>query len=135
MKLTDPQRNRAERVREILNVQTFTDPFPPFDLTDALGMILEGTETLVEPDEMGQRFNAAWKAYAAIWGMEHNTACQQAVGDDELWDRVKQHPNGREVVAAILSRIHAVQGAIVPGMEVEVDVGDILVDHQIEPVE
>ena len=132
MKLTDEQRDRAERVREILNIQDFSDPFPAFDFTDALGAIIEGSETLANPQEMSGRFNAAWQAYAGIWGVELNRACQKAVGDEALWKRVKDAPNGQDAVAAILTRIQAVHGEIVPGMNIEIDVGDILVDHQIE---
>lgn len=132
MKLTDRQRDKAEQVRGILDVQQFVDCFLHFDLTDSIGRILEGAERLIQPDEMARQFNLAWNAYASIWNGELNAVCQNAVGDKALWERVKKHPNGREAVSGILDRILAVHGEIVPSMKIEVDVSDILVDCQIE---
>lgn len=133
MDMTDEQCAKARLVRDILDVQAFSDPFLPFDFTDAIGAIMDGVEKLAKPDEMGQRFNAAWSAYARIHANEYQSAVVQALGDDKaLWEQVRGHPNGCDATSEILDRIQAVHGDITPGMEVDgIDVSDILVDHQI----
>lgn len=131
MKLTSEQTRLAEEVRKIMDWGKFADPFPAYDLADTIAVILDGVNSLAPGEDMGERFNAAWAAYMAIWKMEHDAAIVSAIGDQMLWDRVKRHPNGREALIDILTRIQEAHGRITPGLEVEVDVSDILQAHQI----
>ena len=107
-------------------------PFPPFDFVDALAVVVDGANKLVDSDEMATRFTAAWHAYASVFTTEHGRIVEGVVGDAALWQRIRAHPDGREAVAEIIERIHAVHGEIVPGMDVELDVTDILTGHQIQ---
>lgn len=132
MGITDAQRVKAEKLRELVDVQGFSDVFMAFDFIDAIAVILDGVENLTGPQDMAQLFNAAWHSYAAVTGSEHGAAILAAVGGDvALWNRIKEHPKGREAVSEILTRIQAVHGHVKPRMEVDVNVSDILLDHQI----
>lgn len=128
-KLTDRQTEIAISVRELAKTPE-NDSWGDFvDFTRAVATMIEGVEALIHPSEMQTRFSQAWQAYANLWGTEHNRIIRDCLGSDEEFERIKAHPNGRNVIGRILSRVKEVHGDITPGMAVNVDVADILFDE------
>jgi len=98
------------------------------DFTRAIAALIEGAETLARPADMHGLFSEAWKASAKLWTTENNRIIQSCLGDE--YERVMNHPNGRNVKGRILSRVKEVHGNLTPGMIVDdVDVDDILLDE------
>ena len=99
------------------------------DFTRAIATLIEGAETLTRPQDMHSRFSVAWKASAKLWTASNNRIIRNCLGSQEEYDRVMNHPNGRNARGRILSRVKEIHGELTPGMDVDVDVGDILIDE------
>ena len=128
--LTDRQTDIAIAIREVVKTPD-SEAWACFtDFTRAVATMLEGAEGLIHTTEMQQRFARAWEAYAPkLWSTEHNRIVRDCLGSQEEFDRVKAHPNGRAAIVRILSRVKEIHGDLTPGMSIDVDVGDILIDE------
>lgn len=127
--LTDRQTDIAIAIREVVKTPD-SEAWACFtDFTRAVATMLEGAEGLIHITEMDKRFKGAWQAYANMWAAEHNRIIRDCLGSQKEFDRVRSHPNGRAAIGRIMSRIREVHGEITPGMNVDVDVGDILIDE------
>lgn len=133
--LNNRQTEIAIAIREIVKIPD-NESWGAFnDFTRAIATMIEGAETLTQPIEMNKRFGRAWKSGAQIWSIENRRIVQDCLGGEEKYNEVRTHPNGNKTIRRILSRIKEVYGDLTPGMTVDVDVGDILVDELGEPEE
>jgi hypothetical protein len=128
--MTENQLAKAEKVREIFNIQEFSDVFTALDFSDAMGLVLDGVDGLENPDIMQAKFVHAWKQYAMVWIVECNAALKVAVGSDDRWEQMKSHPEGITIGQRILERI-STDGRISKRMEVTTKVDDILAEYGI----
>lgn len=127
--LTDRQCDIAVALREVVKIPD-TEAWGAFtDFTRVVSMMLEGAEKLIHPVKMQIFFAQAWESYAAVWSSEHNRILRDCLGGQKEFDRVKSHPNGRKVMGRILSRVIETHGELMHGMEVDVEVGDILLEE------
>lgn len=99
------------------------------DFTRAIAALIEGAETLTRPKDMHKKFSIAWKASAELWTAANDRIIRNCLGSQEEYNRVMNHPNARNARGRILSRVKEVYGDLTPGMEIDVDVGDILIDE------
>jgi hypothetical protein len=90
--------------------------------------MLASAENLADPPEMQKMFSAAWDAYSGLWGDEHERVMIDCIGSKSEYDRIKDHPEGRKAILAIMDRVKETHGDLAPGEDGKVDVGDILVD-------
>lgn len=126
---TERQTDFAIAIREIAKTPS-TDSWGAFtDFTRAIASMLEGAEGLVHPFEMNKRFAGAWRDYAKFYQEENHRILRDCLGGQKEYDRVRNHPNGRTAIQRIQGRIKEIHGGLTPGMEVNVDIGDILVDE------
>ena len=123
---TERQTDFSIAIREVANTPDNESWGAFTDFTRAVSTMLEGAESLVHPTEMQKRFAGVWEAYAKMWTTEHNRIVRDCLGSQQEFDRVKNHPNGRTAIGRILNRVKEVHGELTPGMNVDVDVGDIL---------
>ncbi|KKL52399.1 hypothetical protein LCGC14_2285830 [marine sediment metagenome] len=132
----DAERRTAERrtdfaiaLRQIAKSPS-NDSWTAFtDLITAVSSILEGAEGLIPPQEMQARFAAAWQASAKVWQAEIPRIVGDCLGGPEEFERIRSHPNGGNVIGRILTRVREVHGDLTPGMVVDIEVGDILVEE------
>lgn len=131
-RLTDRQIEVSIGVREIVKIPD-GDSWGPFtDVMRAMSQMIEGTESLVNPGEMQKRFSRAWELYAKMWAGEHNRIVRDCLGGSQReFERVRSHPNGKAAIGRILTRVREVHGELTPGMEIDVNVGDILDDLEL----
>lgn len=127
--LTDRQADFAIAIREVSKTPDNEAWGACTDFTRAVATMLEGAESLIHPSEMDKRFKAAWEASAKLWTTEHNRIVRDCLGSQKELDRVRAHPNGRAAIVRILSRVKEIHGELTPGMSIDVDVGDILIDE------
>ena len=127
--LTERQTDFSISIREVAKTPDNESWGAFIDFTRAVATMLEGAESLVHPTEMQKRFAGTWEAYAKMWSTEHNRILRDCLGSQKEFDRVRSHPNGRSAIGRILSRVKEIHGELSPGMSVNVDVGDILVDE------
>ncbi len=128
--LTDRQAELSVAIREVANIPD-NDSWGPFgDFTRAVACMIDGAEGLRHPSEMQKRFAGAWAAYAKMWATEHNRIVRECLGGSQKeLERVKSHPNGRAAIGKILNRVKEVHGDLTPGMAINVNVGDILLEE------
>lgn len=128
--LTERQIELAIAIREVTKTPT-NDSWGAFtDLTRAVAQIVEGAESLIHPTEMQKRFARAWESHAKMWLGEHDRIIRDCLGGSQKeFDRVRSHPNGGTAIRRILSRVKEVYGELTPGMKVDVNVSDILIDE------
>lgn len=124
--LTDRQTDFSIAIREIAKIPDGESWGVFTDFLRSISLTIEGAESLIPPTDMQVRFAGAWEAYAKMWGAEHNRIVRDCLGSQKEFDRVRNHPNGRSAIGRILSRVKEIHGELTPGMEVNVDVKDIL---------
>lgn len=131
MKLNARQMEIATAIREITQVPDNESWGDFTDLMRAFACMIEGSENLVKPKIMQQHFQHAWDASAKLWMFENNRILRDCLGGQEDFDRVAEHPNGRDAFGRILQRVREVHGNLSPGMVVAVNVDDILEELDI----
>lgn len=99
------------------------------DLLRVIATVIEGAEDLLNPREMDKRFKAAWMTYARLYKSEHHRMMRDCLGGQAEFDRVNSHPNGHNALCRIMERILRTHGELKPGMVVDVEVGDILLEE------
>lgn len=132
MELTNRQIEVSAAIREIVNIPGGESWGKFTDVMRAMSQMLEGAESLVHPAEMQKRFSRAWESYAGMWAGEHNRIVRDCLGGSQQeFERVRNHPNGKAAIGRILTRVKEVHGELTPGMEIDVNVGDILDDLEL----
>lgn len=127
--LNDRQTEIAIAIREVAKIPD-SESWGAFnDFTRAIATIIEGAETLTRPQEMNKRFGSAWQAAAKIWSTETHRIILDCLGSEEEYQRISHHPNGHKTIKRILSRVKEVHGNLTPGMEIDVDIDDILIEE------
>lgn len=126
---TERETDFAIAIREVANTPDNESWGVFTDFTREVSRMLEGAEGLVHPTEMQKRFAGAWELYAKMWTTENKRIVRDCLGSQEEYDRIKGHPNGRSAIVRILSRVKEIHGELTPGMNVDVDVKDILMDE------
>ena len=99
------------------------------DFMRAIAEMVEGAEALIHPAQMQKRFARGWESYARLWAGVHNQVIRDCLGGEEEFERMRNHPRGKAVICRILNRVREVHGALTPGMEVDIDIDDILLDE------
>lgn len=127
--LTERQSEVAIALREVAKTPN-SEAWGAFtDFISSVAQIVEGVESLINPFEMQKRFAGAWEACAKIWMDENYRIVRDCLGSDAEFERVRNHPNGRTAIGRILNRVREVHGELTPGMVINVEVGDILVEE------
>lgn len=127
-KLTDRQAEIAIAVREVAKTPDNESWGAFVDFTRAIAAMIEGAESLAHPLDMQKRNRVVWEAYSKMWLQAHDQIVKDCLGSQREFDRVKSHPEGKDAIARILSRVKEVHGELTPGMEVNVNVGDIIAE-------
>lgn len=128
--LTERQTELAIVIREATKTPRDEASWGPFtDFMRSIAEMVEGAETLIHPAQMQKRFARGWESYARLWGGVHNQIIRDCLGSEEEFERVRNHPKGKTVICRILNRVKEVHGALTPGMEVDIDIDDILLDE------
>lgn len=137
MRLNDNQQEKAIGLRELLTKarpEGAVEWAAYMDFTRALGKMLDGADHIQMPTEIKQVFDQAWKAYIRLWGALNNRILTEALGDEELLNKVKEHRNGKTIVNRILQRIKEQNGGVITS-EVDArstEVTDILSEEMDE---
>lgn len=119
---------KADIVCEHLRPDLFAQQGLALDFGKALGAMLDGAEQLAHPKSMHSIFQTAWVAYAQLWSAEYENAVIAALGGRELFNQIHALPNSKEIFAQIIERIEATNGPIGPGLVVDVNIDDILME-------
>jgi len=128
-KLTDKQLEIASNLREILKTPT-NEAWGAFvDVVRSLAVVIEGVESLAHPQDMQERFSAAWSNFAKLWASENNRIIGNCVGGPQQLQSLKNHPKAEVILRRIVHRIVEQHGNFTPGMDVAVDVQDILLEE------
>ena len=101
------------------------------DLTRAVAKIVDSGNVLVHPTEVQKSFQAAWIASSNLWLNESNRILRDCLGGQADYDRVAEHPNGKNAFKRILKRIKETHGELTAGMVTEIEVEDILLELEI----
>jgi len=99
------------------------------DFSQAMGAALDGAAQLAHPEHMHRVFTAAWRAYAQLWNDEYQNALIEALGSRKLFGQIAALPNSKEIFRQIIERIEATNGPIGPGLVVDVNIDDILMNE------
>lgn len=128
-KFTERQIEVSIAIREVVKTPDGESWGAFTDVMRAMAKMIEGAESLVRPKEMQKRFSLAWETYAGMWKEEHNRIVRDCLGGQKEFDRVSNHPNGKAAFGRILNRVKEVHGTITAGMEIDIQVDDILIDE------
>lgn len=128
MKLTNKQQEIAIKLRE--EIIQFPPEFSSLDYIDytrALAVMIDSIFDMRSPPDMQDVFSEAWVKYTSFWTEQHHNLIEKTVKNPDLFEFIKAHPRGNEVVGQILDRIRETCGKIKPGLDVsKVKIDDIL---------
>lgn len=128
MKLTNEQQEIAINLRkELIRIQPEISSCDYIDYTRALAVMIDSISDMRSPIDMQDVFTEAWTTYTSFWAEQHRNLVEKTVRNPDLFEYIKAHPRGNEVVNQILNRIRETCGKIKPGLDVsKVKIDDIV---------
>jgi len=129
---------KREIVREWLGWQKWRDPFPAFELAEAIEATINGMNDLADPPVMHELLGKMWIAYGKAWVQEHEKIMSEVLGS--AYKGIKDQGSHRpkevaRIFQRILERIREQCGEIRLGIDVSaIEVNDIILDELTLPV-